>query len=192
MRLRLRQELRDILKQAGASAIFVTHDREEALSIADLLGVMAGGRLQQLGTPEEVYRHPATRFVAEFVALGNLLPAHRHGRDWETELGLHVLPAVQASLPAAADTIGEIAIPPDAIVPISDTGGAITVRDRQFLGREYRYRLQLPSGREIVARTAAEEILQAGDRIRLEVDSQRLQWFPAEDGRTARSPALVP
>lgn len=188
VRLRLRQELRDILKQAGTAAIFVTHDREEALSMADRLGVMADGRLQQLGTPEAVYRHPATRFVAEFVAQGNLLPARRHHRAWETELGSHVLSAEQTSGSFPEADSGEIAIPPDALALVPDATGPAVIRDRHFLGREYRYRLQLPSGREVVARTPSDgAALSAGDRVRLELDPQRLQWFPVGERPPARS-----
>lgn len=176
VRLRLRQELRDILKRAGASAIFVTHDREEALSIADLLGVMAEGCLQQLDQPEVVYRRPATRFVAEFVAQSNFLPARRQPEGWETELGFH-----PDGAPSAGNTYGEVAIPPEAIVPTLDPAGPVTVCDRQFLGREYRYRLELPSGRELVARTDSNTILQPGDRLQLQLNGALLQWFPAEN-----------
>ncbi|WP_275575006.1 ABC transporter ATP-binding protein [Neosynechococcus sphagnicola] len=67
IRLRLRQEIRDILKATGTSGIFVTHDQEEALSISDQVAVMRQGHLEQLDTPETIYREPASRFVAEFV-----------------------------------------------------------------------------------------------------------------------------
>lgn len=185
VRLRLRQELRDILKRAGTSAIFVTHDREEALSIADLVGVMAAGHLQQLDTPEAVYRRPATRFVAEFVTQGNFLPAQRCGRGWETELGTHAI-AVDTTAPT-----GEVMIPQEAITPVADPTGAVTIRDRQFLGREYRYRLQLASGWEIVARTPGNAALTAGTHVRLQLEVSLLQWFPAPGTVPAHFPNLA-
>ena len=68
--------------------MFVTHDQEEALSIADQVAVMRDGRLEQLGTPESIYSEPASRFIAEFVTQANFLSARRSARGWETESGL--------------------------------------------------------------------------------------------------------
>ncbi|MCH1927185.1 ABC transporter ATP-binding protein, partial [Shewanella sp. C31] len=73
LRATTREEVRKILKEAGTTAILVTHDQEEALSFADRLGVMRGGRLEQVGTPEEVYLRPKTPFVAQFLGRTNLL-----------------------------------------------------------------------------------------------------------------------
>ena len=87
VRLRLREELREILKATGISGVFVTHDQEEALAIADQVAVMRQGKIEQLGSPENVYTHPQTRFVAEFVTRANFLPAKRIGQLWETEIG---------------------------------------------------------------------------------------------------------
>jgi iron(III) transport system ATP-binding protein len=88
VRLRLRQELREILKSSHTSAIFVTHDQEEAMSIADRVAVMRHGRLEQFGTPEVIYGQPASKFVAEFVTQANFLPVgHCGDRNLETELG---------------------------------------------------------------------------------------------------------
>ena len=87
VRLQLREEIRDILKLAGTSAIFITHDLEDALAIADVVGVMRLGHLEQIGTPEEIYTHPASRVVAEFVTQANFLPARRQGNVWQTEIG---------------------------------------------------------------------------------------------------------
>ncbi len=74
LRLRLRGELKELQGRLGVTAIYVTHDQEEALSLSDSVVVMDRGRVQQVGTPEEVYRLPATTFVARFVGQANLLP----------------------------------------------------------------------------------------------------------------------
>ena len=74
VRLQLRAEIRSIQQRLGITTLFVTHDQSEALSIADRVGVMRDGRLEQLDTPENVYRHPATAFVAEFVGAMNRVP----------------------------------------------------------------------------------------------------------------------
>ena len=87
VRLHLRQEVRRILKATGISAVFVTHDQEEALSLADRVGVMREGTLEQVGTPEDLYRQPASRFVAEFVTQANFFPARLEGATWVTPVG---------------------------------------------------------------------------------------------------------
>ena len=74
VRTQLRAEIRSLQQRLGITTLFVTHDQSEALSIADRVGVMHNGRLEQLDTPENVYRHPATPFVAEFVGAMNRLP----------------------------------------------------------------------------------------------------------------------
>ncbi|MAO65608.1 MAG: iron ABC transporter ATP-binding protein [Balneola sp.] len=83
-----RKEVRAILKKSGMSAILVTHDQEEALSFADRIAVMNNGQIEQIGTPEEVYYHPNTQFVAQFLGRTNLFRAHADGSDnVETRLG---------------------------------------------------------------------------------------------------------
>ena len=74
VRAQLRVEIRNLQQRLGITTLFVTHDQSEALSMADRVGVMQGGRLEQLDTPENVYRHPATAFAAEFVGAMNRLP----------------------------------------------------------------------------------------------------------------------
>ena len=91
----LRRWLRDLHKQMGLTSIFVTHDQEEALELADRVVVMDHGKIEQVGTPEEVYMQPATPFVARFVGESNLLPGNRHVRP-------HDLEVVEAARPGAA------------------------------------------------------------------------------------------
>ena len=74
LRLEMRGEIRRIVKSAGITAVYVTHDQKEALSMADTIAVMNKGRLEQVGTPAELYRRPATRFVADFIGESNFIP----------------------------------------------------------------------------------------------------------------------
>ena len=84
----MRKEVRDILKKAGMSALLVTHDQEEALSFADRIAVMNNGRIEQIGTPEEVYYNPKTKFVAQFLGRTNLFHADANGgQEVATKLG---------------------------------------------------------------------------------------------------------
>jgi iron(III) transport system ATP-binding protein len=88
LRSRVREEVREILLRAEATAVLVTHDQEEALSIADTVAVMEDGAVVQLGTPEEVYHWPATARVARFVGDGQLLPATASGGRARSALGV--------------------------------------------------------------------------------------------------------
>ncbi|QOV23761.1 ABC transporter ATP-binding protein [Anabaenopsis elenkinii] len=171
VRLRLREEIRDILKAAGTSAIFVTHDQEEALAISDLVGVMRQGHLEQIGTPEEIYTHPASRFVAEFVTQANFLPARRQGNIWQTEVGNFELPVNLSN-----DT-GEIMIRQEGLRLEPATDSAVFIHSRRFLGREYLYCLKTASGKEIHARTIADIPLPIGARVQLSVPNDTVQVF---------------
>lgn len=88
VRQRLRQEVRQILQATGMTAIFVTHDQEEAMAICDKIAVMNQGKLEQYGTPEAIYTQPASRFVAEFVTQANFLRAKRDGHFGSRKSGL--------------------------------------------------------------------------------------------------------
>lgn len=175
VRLRLRHELRAILKAAGVSAILVTHDREEALSIADRIAVMCNGYLEQIDTPEYLYQQPASRFVAEFVTQANLIPAQRQGDVWQTEIG-----TIPVSLTGDCDRQDavDLMVRQEEIVLTPVPTSQILIRDRQFLGREYRYVLHTPSGREIVARTPTNTYLAVNTPVQLEIATQKLQLYP--------------
>jgi iron(III) transport system ATP-binding protein len=180
VRLYLRQEVRDILKQVGASGIFVTHDQEEALAIADRVAVMRQGHLEQFGTPEEIYREPASRFIAEFVTQANFLSAHRSQSGWETEVGcfdLNVDPcAGVGEVHDFAD--GELMIRQEDLDLETDENAPLLVRDRQFLGREYKYCLQMPSGQTLHARLPIAQRIDIGARVKPCIRSQQVRLYP--------------
>lgn len=176
VRLRLREELREILKATGISGVFVTHDQEEALAIADQVAVMRQGKIEQLGTPEEIYTHPQTRFVAEFVTRANFLPAKRIGQLWETEIGCF---KVRKDL--ADKEVGDLMIREEDLILQSAEDAPIIIHTRRFLGREYRYCLQTSSGKRLHARTSAEVVLPVGTRVELAVAEQAIRFFPPKD-----------
>jgi iron(III) transport system ATP-binding protein len=164
VRIHLREEVRCILKAAGTSAIFVTHDQEEALAISDKIAVMRQGKLEQLGTPEEIYSKPASRFVAEFVTQANFLTATRRGNTWLTEIGELEFQPLQ--IPDSCMT-GEIMLRQEDLILRPDEAAKVVVKERQFLGREYRYCLETPSGKTIHARTMANVRVAVGSRVEL-------------------------
>ncbi|NEQ28782.1 MAG: ABC transporter ATP-binding protein, partial [Microcoleus sp. SIO2G3] len=179
VRLRLRQEIRDILKATQITAIFVTHDQEEALALCDRVAVMQAGQLAQIGTPEQVYREPATRFVAKFVTQANFLPARWHNQAWHTEIGAFAGSSDREALPeryrAAEGDTADLMIRQEEIDLESDAVGTVTVRDRQFLGRDYRYLLRTATGSELQVRSTRD--FAAGERVRLIVQRQAVRVF---------------
>jgi len=181
VRLYLRQEVRAILKQINASGIFVTHDQEEALAIADRVAVMRSGCIEQVGSPEDIYREPASRFIAEFVTQANFLPARRSRQGWQTEVGcfdIHVDPCAAAGA-NEEPTAGDLMIRQEDLQLESDSNAPLLVRDRQFLGRDYKYCLQTPSGRVLHARVSSGQCIDIGERVRASIVQPRLQLFPA-------------
>ncbi len=174
VRVRLRHEIRQILKATGITAIFVTHDQEEALAICDRIGVMSQGKIEQLGTPEAIYTRPASRFVAEFVTQANFIPAQRQGQLLITEIGAWELTSSQETV-----SQGDLMVRQEDISLKADDTAKVVISDRQFLGREYRYCLQTPSGGQIHARTTLHTQLEVGTKVQLAIASQSAQIFPA-------------
>ena len=174
VRYYLREEIRKILKQTQTSAIFVTHDQEEALCLSDWVAVMREGRIEQWGSPEEVYREPATRFVAEFIAQANFLRCERREFGWQAEELLHIPSQSLRDQPDPHLRQGELMIRQEELRLHPDPQGRVTIRDRQFLGREYRYCLVTETGKELHA--LAREALPVGTRVQVTVEQGRL--FP--------------
>ena len=185
VRLQLRQELRDIIKAAGASGIFVTHDQEEALSICDRVAVMREGHIEQIGSPENLYQKPASRFVANFVTQANFIRAEWQNGAWKTELGAIAHPPQPPESPFSSMTFDDgyevdlMVCQEDLALTYSETG-SVVIRDRQFLGRENRYTLTTPSGQPLIARTSAEIVLPVGESVNVAIASDRVQLFPLE------------
>jgi iron(III) transport system ATP-binding protein len=171
VRQRLRQEIRLILKATGMTAIFVTHDQEEAMAICDKIAVMNQGRLEQLGTPEAIYTQPASRFVAEFVTQANFIPAKRNGNLWITEVGSWEI-AQTKDLQEI-----EIMIREEDMMLEPDVNADIVICDRQFLGREYRYCLETPLGNQLHARTDTSIQISVGTKVRLISSLEKVQIF---------------
>ncbi|WP_019505582.1 ABC transporter ATP-binding protein [Pleurocapsa sp. PCC 7319] len=166
IRHRLRAEIRSILKAANTSAIFVTHDREEALAISDQIAVMRQGKLEQIGMPETVYSQPNSPFVAEFVTQANFLPANRIGQVWETEIGTVPLSTAKKTLDCDR---ANLMLRQEDIELVPDEYSGIVVTERQFLGREYFYSLATPSGQKINARTTLSNVIEVGTKVSVSI-----------------------
>jgi iron(III) transport system ATP-binding protein len=172
VRQRLRQEIRQILKATGMTAIFVTHDQEEAMAICDRIAVMDRGKLEQYGTPEEIYIQPATRFVAEFVTQANFLQAKRYGNSWVTEIGSWEINGTEDRSEV------ELMIREEDLMLEPDDSANVVICDRQFLGREYRYCLETALGNYLHTRTGMEIQIPVGTKVRLTPILEKIQVFP--------------
>jgi iron(III) transport system ATP-binding protein len=146
MRIQIREEIRAILKGIAATAIFVTHDQEEALFMGDRLAVFNQGKLEQIGNPEIIFHHPATRFVAEFMGQTDFIPGEIVQDGILTELGL--LPQ-KVNLPVGE--MVEVAVRADDLTFKPEKGGKAMVLARFFKGALNIYRLKLPSGKLVHA-----------------------------------------
>jgi iron(III) transport system ATP-binding protein len=181
VRLYLRQEVRGILKSIGASGIFVTHDQEEALAIADQVAVMQTAKIVQIDSPEGIYQSPASRFVAEFVTQANFLPATLQESGWQTEVGsVGHLPGSEGAQQ------GDLMICQEDIQIVADEAGPLTIQGRQFLGREYQYSLRLPSAQVIQVRSPTHQRFAVGSQVRVTINRDQIRFFQKKT-----SPAII-
>jgi len=164
LREALREEVAAILRAAGASALFVTHDQEEALSLADVVAVMRDGRIEQSGTPEEVYGRPASRWLAKFLGDADVVPGTAAEGVVDCELGC--FPAdraltgpVEVMLRPESVAIGATAAREDAVEGL--------VVGRSFYGHDQLVRLELASGLRLRSRSLGFPAWHSGDRVRV-------------------------
>jgi len=164
VRLTLREEIRRLQQELGITTLFVTHDQEEALSVADRVAVMHAGRLEQCAEPAELYGRPATAFVAEFVGTMSRIPGHLSGETVEV-LGLR-LPA-DGTLPQAGEV--DVLVRPEAVHVGADDTGDATVIATAFLGASTRLTVRLADGTEVKADLPTHEAsaLGAGAAVRV-------------------------
>ncbi len=173
LRAQMRDDVQGVLQATGTTAIFVTHDQEEAFTIADQVGVLSEGRLEQLGPPETIYHHPASPFVAEFVGAADFLPGVVTADGIVTEIG--VFDNVEHRTPGAKV---RVMIRPDDVTFVPDaTGDAVLLR-RYFRGSENLYCLGLPSGHRVHSSQPSSAAFAAGLRVRPEANVLHVVTFP--------------
>jgi len=172
LRLDMQIEIRRIQRELGVTTVLVTHDQEEAMSMADRIAVMNAGRVEQFDTPETVYDGPSTLFVATFVGTANLLAGRlaRHGEDWALEADGGGRLALSRPAPCSREGAVVLAARPEHLAIVEPGAHALpaTVGMVLPLGPSLVYELALDDGRPIKLvrpRTAEDTRLRTGDRV---------------------------
>lgn len=176
LRASLREETREILKSQGATTILVTHDREEAFSLSDRIGLLNNGLLEQVGPAYDVYHHPVNAFVAEFTGKVDFLPAEVCGDRLVTGLG-----EFPAGMPLPSGCVsGKLMVRPDDITITEDPRGIARIIDIEFLGGSVLYTLELDDGLRIHSLMSSTRLLAPDVRVRIETDLAHLVFLPSD------------
>jgi len=169
-------ELGALIRDLGLTAIYVTHDQSEALTLADQVAVMDAGEIAQLAAPEDLVEHPASPTVAEFLRLGAVITLHRAEGGWR--FGRRLL-----GLPGGPEAdMAEVLITPRALVVADVTGAALVGEVMAVHYRDTAYAVTVRLADTSPAQTvqiASNTRMRIGERIGLEIISDRLRWFPA-------------
>jgi iron(III) transport system ATP-binding protein len=178
LRERLGHEVRSILKSLNATALLVTHDQQEAFAVADMVGVMRDGRLEQWDSPYELYHRPVTRFVADFIGQGAFISGEVVGEGAvRTEVGV-----------VRADGRGEwqagrrvdLLLRPDDVIHDDASTLRAEVCHRAFRGAEFLYTLQLPSGARVLSLVPSHHDHAVGERIGIRIEPDHVVAFETE------------
>ena len=179
LRERLGLEVRALLRTLSTPALLVTHDQHEAFSIADKIGVMHGGRIEQWDTAYNLYHRPATRFVADFVGQGVLMQGRVLEEDRiDTELGL--LPHCPGCALVPGQSV-EVLLRPDDILHDDASDRQAEVLHKAFRGAEILYTLKLPSGANLLSLVPSHHNHEIGQKIGIKLEIDHVVAFPAGD-----------
>ena len=165
LRVELRADIATVLRASGATAVLVTHDQDEALSMADLVAVMRHGRVVQLGPPDEVYQRPADLWVAGFVGRANVLAGEVVGPG-KVSCALGILEAVGG--PSSGPV--RLAVRPEQLRVAPDAAGEGRVEHRQYFGHDALVAVALADGTHLLVRTASAAALPVGEVVAVACD----------------------
>ncbi|MCT4684446.1 MAG: sn-glycerol-3-phosphate ABC transporter ATP-binding protein UgpC [Roseicyclus sp.] len=180
LRTQLRAELKDLHTRLGATFVFVTHDQVEAMSLADRIVIMSEGRIEQIGTPMDLYERPASRFVAEFIGAPPM-----NVYEITSPAGQAIAGLAGGARPGA----GAVGVRPEAL-RISREGPEAEVMLVEALGAETLIHLRL-GGDRLILRDGRGSLLKEGGRIHIGADAEAVTFFDAE-GRSMSAAAPQP
>ena len=184
LRVEMREEVRDIIKRTGVTAISVTHDQEEALSISDRVAVMTDGRIEQIGDPESVFQHPESRFVAAFLGYASFIPGYVAGDIVETDLGQVPRDQIHGLAREYDHTRIDLLVRPDDVSARSvgdPAEGCGRTVGRRYLGPTFLYQVELDTGESIQCMHNHDENIPESGPVDLDLDADHeLAWFPRE------------
>ncbi|MFB6070219.1 MAG: ABC transporter ATP-binding protein [Halanaeroarchaeum sp.] len=183
LRVEMREEVRRILKEAGVTAISVTHDQEEALTISDRVGVMHDGELSQIGDPGSVFQRPESRFVASFLGQAGFLSGAVVGDVVQTVIGEIDRSVLEGLDDAYVGADVDVLVRPDdlRIRDPADEGLGEIVR-RQYTGPSFIYHVELDNGDEVRCLHNHDDVFEVGERVDVDlVADHGLAWYPASE-----------
>jgi iron(III) transport system ATP-binding protein len=182
LRVEMREEVRRILKAAGVTAVSVTHDQEEALSISDRVAVMHDGTVEQIGPPGQVFQHPRSRFVASFLGQAGFLSA-QIDEAVHTEIGSFERDLLAGLEPAYEGADVDVLVRPDDIkvAPATNGDGDGRIVRRQYTGPSYIYHVELDNADTVRCMHKHDDEYPVGERVSVDlVTEHTLAWYPAE------------
>jgi iron(III) transport system ATP-binding protein len=181
LRMQMLHEVYTILRELGTTAIFVTHDQEEAFMVADRVGVVDQGKVEQLGRPEDIYHFPTSRFVARFVGKANCLPGQVVANGIQTAIGM--FPSTSDFPPGASV---DIMLRPDQIDLMPNPAGNAIVLARRFRGADTLVIVQLHSGLMLQTYQPSTLVLQPRERVQVMAKPTHVVVFLADNGSSPR------
>jgi iron(III) transport system ATP-binding protein len=187
LRVDMRRELKELQQRTGLTMLFVTHDQEEAMSLADEIFLFQDGRIVQQGTPQELYRRPRIRYVAELLGKANLFPVVANsagsGRELRTADRRYLVTRSAVARETEGDGPFLCVVRPEAwsIVGDAEAGLPGRIESLMFLGDRTELTVDTPAGTMVVLR-AGHEARAVGERIHLGVDPDQVHLLPPEAG----------
>ncbi|HUG32794.1 MAG TPA: ABC transporter ATP-binding protein [Acidimicrobiia bacterium] len=168
LRTRVRTEVADILRTAGTTAVFVTHDQEEALSTSDFVAVMRAGKVVQAARPNDLYHDPIDEWVAAFLGDADFFGGYAESGRVTTPVGV---------FPTELSGSVRVMVRPESVILSPNESGSAVVRQRQFFGHDQLVTVTLGEGQQIRARLGPTPYLEPGDQVSVAVE--RVTTFPA-------------
>ena len=166
LREQVRRDVMAILRGSGITAVFVTHDQEEAMYVGDTIAVMNGGKIEQQGTPHVIFHNPRSKFVAEFIGMVDFVPAKWEADQIATAIGA-------ANWPEQSDVNGvlEAMVRPDCVECYPSEEGNGIIEEREFRGAFYLYRIAINSGGTVRCLLSHTDEYEAGTQVAVQVRS---------------------